>query len=391
MISLLIPSTLVMTMISSTSGFSRAWSLTNAMMASTHVSEPDLMLSRSVSSGTELAMAECSRQFEHDVWNCPMTSFFVNKNRVENNKETAYIHAVVSAGVAHTISRNCSQGGLAQCGCQSLYGASGAENWAWGGCSDNLAFGEQVSRQFLDVDRAGKKPVSPAHLHNNQAGRVAVRKTMRTLCKCHGVSGSCATQTCWRQLGDFQQVGNFLKKQYRQAAEVDLTNGKLKKVTKISKPIVEKKVVEEEDNSVNMMLVSPRLDTSSNSIKRGRRTAKKETEKIKKRKLVFSAPSPDYCNMNPQLGFKGVKGRTCEVDPSAPDQTEQIRKCTNLCNSCGMHARKQVVDVVTSCNCKFEWCCKITCDTCRKKQIRITCTNTPPTAAVRFMDLIQKH
>ena len=114
----MILSAFLIMMIPSTSGFSRAWSLTNAMMASNHVNEPQLMLSRSVSSGAKLAMTECSRQFEHDVWNCPMTSFFVNKNRVENNKETAYIHAVVSAGVAHTISRNCSQGNLAQCGCQ---------------------------------------------------------------------------------------------------------------------------------------------------------------------------------------------------------------------------------------------------------------------------------
>ena len=88
------------TMIPSISGFSRAWSLTNAMMASNHVNEPQLMLSRSVSSGAKLAMAECSRQFEKDLWNCPPTSFFVDRDRMENNKETAYIHAVVSAGVA---------------------------------------------------------------------------------------------------------------------------------------------------------------------------------------------------------------------------------------------------------------------------------------------------
>ena len=106
---------------------------------------------------------------------------------------------------------------------------------------------------------------------------------------------------------------------------------------------------------------------------------------------IITKPSPDYCRLNPQLGYKGVKGRTCAVDPSAPDQTERIRKCTSLCTSCGMYAMKQVVDVVTSCNCKFEWCCKITCDTCHKKQIRITCTNMPPSSSSRFFDLINKH
>ena len=189
-------------------GFSRSWSLTNAMMASTHVNEPNLMLSRSVGSGTQMAIAECSRQFEHDVWNCPMSSFFVDWEQMEDNKETAYIHAVVSAGVVHTISRNCSQGGLPQCGCQALYGASGADNWEWGGCSDNLNFGEQISSKFLDLD-ASKASVSAAHLHNNQAGRVAVRKPMRIMCKCHGVSGSCITNTCWRQIAEFPEVCLF--------------------------------------------------------------------------------------------------------------------------------------------------------------------------------------
>ena len=257
-------------------------------------------------------------------------------------------------------------------------GESDVEGWKWGGCSDNLAFGEQISKQFLDKDRSTKQPVSLANLHNNQAGRVAVRKTMRTLCKCHGVSGSCATQTCWRQLGDFKQVGNYLKKQYKNAAKVDYSNGILE---------LELKRAEKEQQHE----ISNAIETRSNSVTRGRRTAKQLNEqKIKKRKLVFLQPSPDYCTLNPQLGYKGVRGRTCEVDPTTPNQTEQIRKCTSLCTSCGMYAMKQVVDVVTSCNCKFEWCCKITCDTCHKKQIRITCTNLPPSQSSRFLDLISK-
>ena len=374
----------LMMITTTTEGFSRAWSLTNAMLASTHVNEADLILSSSVTSGAELAMQECSRQFSHDVWNCPVTAFNMNKEKQENNRETAYIHAVISAGVTHTISRNCSEGRLAQCGCQALYGQSGADSWKWGGCSDNLGFGEQISKQFLDQDRSTKQPVSLANLHNNQAGRIAVRKTMRTLCKCHGVSGSCATQTCWRQLGDFKQVGNYLKKQYKNAAKVDYSNGILE--------LELNRAERQQEEPQQQQEISNAIETRSNSVTRGRRTAKQLNEqKIKKRKLVFLQPSPDYCTLNPQLGYKGVRGRTCEIDPSTPNQTEQIRKCTSLCTSCGMYAMKQVVDVVTSCNCKFEWCCKITCDTCHKKQIRITCTNLPPSQTSRFLDLISHH
>ena len=69
-----------------TESFSRAWSLTNAMLASTHVAEADLLLSSSVTAGAELAMRECGAQFEHEVWNCPVTAFNMNKEKQENNR-----------------------------------------------------------------------------------------------------------------------------------------------------------------------------------------------------------------------------------------------------------------------------------------------------------------
>ena len=82
-----------------------------------------------------------------------------------------------------------------------------------------------VARQFLDGQESGADPVSLVNLHNNAAGRVAVKKTMRRMCKCHGVSGSCATQTCWRQISDFKAVGEYLRKGYKRALKVDYANG----------------------------------------------------------------------------------------------------------------------------------------------------------------------
>ena len=215
-----------------------------------------------------------------------------------------------------------------------------------------------MSKEFLDKDQVDRLPVSLATLHNNQAGRIALRKAMKTLCRCHGVSGSCVTKTCWRQLGEFRTVGKYLKKQYKRAAKVDLSNGILKKLESHRSNSIQKK------------------NSMTNS--RDRRTSASTKEiKINKRKLVFLHPSPDYCRINTKLGYKGVLGKTCEVDPDTKDQTNQIRKCTNLCNSCGFHAKKKVVDVVSSCNCKFEWCCNVSCQTCHKKKILITCTSMP--------------
>ena len=54
-----------------------------------------------------------------------------------------------------------------------------------------------------------------------------MKKTMRRMCKCHGVSGSCATQTCWRQISDFKTVGQYLKRGYKKALKVDFADGSL--------------------------------------------------------------------------------------------------------------------------------------------------------------------
>ena len=103
---------------------------------------------------------------------------------------------------------------------------------------------------FLDASESGTSSISMANLHNNEAGRIAVKRNMRELCKCHGVSsitisrvfsqmfvyilsylnlfvyfflhnkqvsGSCATKTCWRQISTFRDVGNYLKRMYKQA------------------------------------------------------------------------------------------------------------------------------------------------------------------------------
>lgn len=43
---------------------------------------------------------------------------------------------------------------------------------------------------------------------------------MKTECKCHGVSGSCALRTCWLAMSDFRQTGDYLRKKYNAAVEV---------------------------------------------------------------------------------------------------------------------------------------------------------------------------
>lgn len=43
---------------------------------------------------------------------------------------------------------------------------------------------------------------------------------LRTECKCHGVSGSCLMQTCWKSLPPFRIIGDVLMEKYHKARNV---------------------------------------------------------------------------------------------------------------------------------------------------------------------------
>lgn len=114
------------------------------------------------------------------------------------NRETAFVHAISSAGVMYTLTRNCSLGDFDNCGCDDsrngqrgqrrspscsemtlffifgeTYASSfaGGHGWLWGGCSDNLGFGEAISKQFVDALETGQDARAAMNLHNNEAGR----------------------------------------------------------------------------------------------------------------------------------------------------------------------------------------------------------------------------
>ena len=42
----------------------------------------------------------------------------------------------------------------------------------WGGCSDNVDFGEKISKQFVDALENGQDARAAVNLHNNEAGRL---------------------------------------------------------------------------------------------------------------------------------------------------------------------------------------------------------------------------
>lgn len=54
---------------------------------------------------------------------------------------------------------------------ETLISFPGGHGWLWGGCSDNVGFGEAISKQFVDALETGQDARAAMNLHNNEAGR----------------------------------------------------------------------------------------------------------------------------------------------------------------------------------------------------------------------------
>ncbi|KAJ8333296.1 hypothetical protein SKAU_G00421920 [Synaphobranchus kaupii] len=288
----------------------------------------------SIKDGARLGISECQTQFKYERWNCSTTkqlSVFGHELS-SGTKETAFILAVMAAGLVHAVTRSCSAGNVTECSCDgSLQGrGSPRAGWHWGGCSDHIEYGTALSRSFIhtsvwNISSKGGHALLAINQHNSEAGRQAVAKTMSTDCRCHGVSGSCAVKTCWRTMAPFGRVGSFLKERYEGGVQVQARS--------------KRKVRRKERDQRRVPLAQD--------------------------ELVFLRKSPNYCLKDRRLGVAGTRGRRCSRASAGPDS------CNLLC--CGRGYNTHVVRHVERCDCKFIWCCYVHCRRCETMNDIHTC------------------
>lgn len=203
-----------------------------------------------------------------------------------------------------------------------------------------------------------------------------VRSSLHTLCKCHGVSGSCTVKSCWKRLRSFRLIGDNLKESYEHAQRV---------------------------SSAHNNIISPRSDEDSDTDRgvaaRMRRKASRETlllyqdvkqtynretkpRKLKTRhkhhtnniienifsdkrpprpsQLVYLEPSPSFCGRS--SFSSGTSGRRCG---------NGYGSCSELC--CGRGFNVWTRPVKKACNCLFQWCCDVKCSVCESEEEVKTC------------------
>ena len=91
---------------------------------------------------------------------------------ISATRETAFLHAISSAGITHEFTHQCSKNRIAGCKCGKTRTQPNANSgWQWGGCSDDIKFGEKETRGFIDKLEKGNDARTAFNLHNNEVGR----------------------------------------------------------------------------------------------------------------------------------------------------------------------------------------------------------------------------
>ncbi|XP_076877202.1 protein Wnt-8a-like [Brachyhypopomus gauderio] len=317
------------------------WALHNLLMTGP---KAHLAYAESALAGARSGLEECRHQFAWDRWNCPENTFHLSTQRGLRGatRETSFVHAISAAGIMFTLTRNCSLGHLQHCGCDtSRNGNVGGHGWLWGGCSDNVDFGERISKLYVDEFETGHDARAAVNLHNNAAGRLAVKATMKRVCRCHGMSDSCTVQTCWMQLSDFREIGNYLKVKHDQAQKLQF----------------DKRPMRAGNSADNRGAIADAFIATARS------------------ELIYLEDSPDYCAKNSSLGLQGTEGRECVQPGDGASQWEK-RSCRRLCQECGLRVEERRTETVSSCNCRFHWCCTVNCDNCSQVIVKRVCGRT---------------
>lgn len=155
----------------------------------------------------------------------------------------------------------------------------------------------------------------------------AVKSGLRTTCKCHGVSGSCAVRTCWKQLSLFRETGQALKLRYEAAVKVS--------------------------SATNEALGHLELWAPARPGSPPKGPAPRPGD------LVYMEDSPSFCR--PSKYSPGTAGRACSREAS----------CSSLC--CGRGYDTQSRLVAFSCHCQVQWCCYVECQQCAQEELVYTC------------------
>ena len=190
---------------------------------------------------------------------------------------------------------------------------------------------------------------------------------MTPRCKCHGVSGTCQLQTCWKQVAPFEVTSAAVKSKYLSAVRSEPPTS-----AEARRPVGDVSV------RTNTIISRRRRRGRGRGRRRGggggggggrgraRGGGRGRRGRLPSvgpsRKLVFSDKSPSFCERDAY--GPGTAGRRCQLGGH----------CSVLC--CGRGYNTQLSSLVTSCNCRVLWeqrSVRVDCQSCTNVTEVYTC------------------
>ncbi|XP_076828751.1 protein Wnt-9a [Brachyhypopomus gauderio] len=284
-----------------------------------------------------ISALECQYQFRFERWNCTLEGRYRANLLKRGFKETAFLYAISSAGLTHAMAKACSAGRMERCTCDEDPDLENRKAWQWGGCGDNLKYSNKFVKDFLGK-RSNKDLRARVDIHNSNVGMKVIKAGVETTCKCHGVSGSCTVQTCWRQLAPFHEIGKQLKQRYEASVKVGSSTNEATGEGGISQP----RAPGQPQPPGLPGPVGPRPDPIPRTTD-----------------LLHIEDSPNFCR--PSKFSSGTTARKCHKD----------KNCEAIC--CGRGHNTQSRVVTRPCQCQVRWCCYVECKQCSQKEEVYTC------------------
>uniref|UniRef100_A0AAF5RU95 Protein Wnt n=2 Tax=Wuchereria bancrofti TaxID=6293 RepID=A0AAF5RU95_WUCBA len=302
---------------------------------------------------SQTTVSICQKVFADRRWNC---SSILRAPRYKSDlTKQAYVYALSSAALTHHVAKACVSGDLPYCPCGlNSPTASADASYKWKGCSDNVLYGQRVSREWADASwrkkwRPGNNatttpnrrrnrellddwayintdfserksitdlpPRARMNEHNNEVGRQITQESLYRKCKCHGVSSSCNVRTCWNTLPDVHDIALKLQERYAEASPL------------------------------------------SELLTQFGYTDKAMHRELSRQHLVYLRDSPDYCVEDSKTGSYGTMMRECNLTSS------DSNSCNSLCCGRGYYTKQMLIE--EQCQCKYVHCCYVKCKTCK--------------------------
>ncbi|XP_061835287.1 protein Wnt-9a [Nerophis lumbriciformis] len=291
-----------------------------------------------------MSALECQYQFRFERWNCTLEGRHRANILKRGFKETSFLYAISSAGLTHAMAKACSAGRMERCTCDEAPDLENRKAWQWGGCGDNLKYANKFVKDFLGK-RSNKDLRARVDMHNTNVGLKVIKAGVETTCKCHGVSGSCTVQTCWRQLMPFHEIGKQLKQRYETSVKVGSSTNEATGEGDIS---ASGRAQHQQQQQQQQTPQHPHHHMSGLSDQIPRTMD-----------LLHIEDSPSFCR--PSKYSSGTAARKCYKD----------KNCDAIC--CGRGHNTQSREVTRPCQCQVRWCCYVECKQCTQREEVYTC------------------